>query len=101
MGIDITINAAWKSEPVADEFKQMHNGRNFQDHYISFIIAEGIDGKRYCRAGEVTGRQIQDGSAMRRLNHVASIVTRDGPSLCTPIDGGDLPRESDQPPISY
>src|SRR5437867_118087 len=68
----------------------MWNQNHFVDRFAAYITAKGKDGKRYCRAVEVTGRLIEDGNAQKRLQHVLNTVARDGPSLCTPIQDGGI-----------
>ena len=101
MGFTTPNHAAWDGEPhVFVEFQPIPEGGHYVDRFVAYITGRDVEGKRYCRTVEVTGHQMEDGSADKRRNHVLARVRRDGPSLCTLInEGGDYPRESDQPPI--
>jgi hypothetical protein len=101
MGFVVPVHPDWKTEAsILTSFQPMWDHDHFVDRFVAYITGQTVDGRRYCRAVEVTGSAIESGSAGKRLEHVRAIVTRDGPSLCTAItEGGPLPREKDQPSI--
>ena len=98
MSFAIPLHSAWATGPlVSSGFQRMWKRDHFVDRFAAYIVGIGIDGKRYCRAVEVTGRAMEDGSAQKRLEHVLAIVTQHGPYLCDLIEeGGSYPHEADQ-----
>ena len=90
----------WDIEPqVSTHFQRVSkDGRSF-DRFSAYIIGTAKNGKRYCRAVDVLGREMGP-RAEQKLMHTLAAVTHGGPSLCTELkDGGELPLEKDQPPI--
>ena len=101
MGFAIPANRDWEREPsVLISFQPIWDRDHFVDRFAAYITGRRVDGRRYCRAVEVTGSMIENGDAQKRLQRVLTLVIRDGPSLCSAIeDGGTYPREADQPLI--
>jgi hypothetical protein len=93
------IHPEWQGEPrfITSGFLPLVRNGRYIDRYVSYIVGRGPLGRRYCRAVEVTGRQIEDGSAEQRRQQVLIIVMREGPYVCTLLDdAGGYPRESEQ-----
>src|SRR5262249_54031454 len=57
MGFAIQVHRDWKREPsVLIRFAQLPRGDHLTDRYASYITGEAVDGKRYIRTVETTGR---------------------------------------------
>ncbi len=95
----MNLHPDWKSEPSAPgPFQRVFDkGKGKEiDLYVTYVFGDGIDGKRYCRAVEATGRMIKNGGADEKLKKVLNTVRERGPSYCLAVtEGGRMPTEAD------
>lgn len=91
----------WVDRPriLDNEFKPIWNKQAQTQRQVVYIYGNGRDGNRYCRAVEASSEMVDTGEAHKKLDRILMAVNEQGPSVCTAVDGGDLPRESSQPPL--
>lgn len=89
------LHPDWTQKPTSSGFKVLPH----KDRSHAYIIGTARDGKRYCRTVEVPNDMITTGAAQAKLERVFQQVIKRGPSVCCPVNGGEYPLESEQPPL--
>ena len=83
----------WAKEPyIRDGYKAIPG----KSRAVAYIFGQGTDGRSYCYAVETNS---VDATAQKRLECVLQRVKERGPSVCKPVNGGDLPRAQDVPDL--